>query len=530
MTRPLHSTASAAGLVIVCWLAYAHVVLRAGFVSDDFRFICNNLYVQDIRRVPSFFVSTASWDWSQDMYRPLRSVGFAAEFALWGLNPRPFHAVSVLLHGLNGLLVFLVAKELGGRRCGAALVAALFVLHPVQMEPVGWIGCLSDPLFALFGMLAILFHARRRRTASVCAFALSLLSKEMAASIPLLLILVDLAHKRGRRIAVPFAHFGVLAAYMVLRVAVLRQWGQSADLTAVAWLAQMGARLALGAMAFARALDLLLFPVNLSVGRAWDIPLGGLTVCACVLWLTFLGAGGRSARVGGAWLVISLLPLSGILPLKTHYQDRYLYLPCIGAFAMMAAACARARDRPRSLGLLLTAIVCCAGLTLGRGFVWMSARELAFDTVRKSPADPINHFGLANVLRSARKFAPAVRAYERALMAKPDDRRIVNNLASTYLEMGRRADGVRLLEKMVSVDPGYDLACFNLAKAYASDGELDRAADVLRKCLGLTPHAYRLWLFLGDVLERGGRTEEAAQAFRQAAAIHPSRPRDGKDE
>ena len=510
----------AAALLLACWLAYAHVVLRPEFVSDDFRFIRQNIYIQNLRHLPSYFVSTASWDWSQDMYRPLRSVSFALEYALWGLDPRPFHAASVLLHGMNGLLVFAFARMLCGG-IGAAMVSALFVLHPCQMEAIGWVACRADPMFALFGLLSILFYVRGRRAASACAFGLALLSKEMAASLPLVLMLVDFARRPKRRISVPLGHFGVLAAYLALRFIVLRQWGQTEEMDAAAWVGEAWPRILASATAFARALEVLHFPNNLCAGRAFDIRLGALAACAGSFWLAFMLVGGRAARAGGAWVVLSWLPLSGVLPLKTVYQDRYLYFVCIGAFLSLAAVCVRVRRKAHALGLALLAVVFLGALTIDRGFVWMGARPLSFDTVRKSPYDPINHFTLANALRAEGKLRRAVRAYERVLAAKPDDRRALHNLALTYLAAGRRAQGIRLLQRVMSLYPGYELAGYNLANAHANEGEFSRAAEVLERTLQSAPQSYRLWLLLGHLREKMGQTREALHAYRRAEAINP---------
>ena len=173
-------------LVAVVFLCFANA-LRNEFVFDDIYLVSVNKQIRSLN-LPLLLSS----------YRPIRDISYAIDLALWGQNPFGFHLSNILLHTANVLLVFALVRRLTKDRIAATLTALIFAVHPIQTDAVTYISGRRDVLFTLFYLLAFhsyltYYRSRWSAKAVVCfvlfllLWMLSLLSKEMAASLPILI-------------------------------------------------------------------------------------------------------------------------------------------------------------------------------------------------------------------------------------------------------------------------------------------------------------------------------------------------------
>jgi protein O-mannosyl-transferase len=233
--NPLRVHALVAGLLgIVSLVAYAPV-LTLSFLADDWAVI----------RLVTLPDATTNWQTVWEgfysplfdrlaKYRPLYSLSFGVDFALFGTEPVGYRLVNLALHAASSFLVYLLALELvpGERRFGTALTAGgLFALHPVHPEAVTWIAGRVDLICAVFFLSTLLLFARwissDRRLflwMALASFLLSLMAKEMAVTLPVLLFFLALYGGKSlvgaTRSALPFAV--LLGAYLLFRAYVLR--------------------------------------------------------------------------------------------------------------------------------------------------------------------------------------------------------------------------------------------------------------------------------------------------------------------
>src|SRR6266550_3625744 len=173
-------------LLAVVFLCFANS-LRNEFVFDDIYLVSVNKQIRTLN-LPLLLSS----------YRPLRDMSYAMDFSLWGENPFGYHLTSILIHGANVLLVFALVRRLTEDLASATLTALIFAVHPIQTEAVAYISGRRDILFTLFYLLAFhsyLTYYRSRWSVKAVAYfllflllwVLSLLSKEMAVSLPILI-------------------------------------------------------------------------------------------------------------------------------------------------------------------------------------------------------------------------------------------------------------------------------------------------------------------------------------------------------
>src|SRR6266508_668142 len=190
------------GLVLVLATAVAYQqAWHAGYIWDDDVYVTGNklLTVPDGLKRIWFSLDSPS------QYFPLVYTTFRIERALWGLNPTGYHCVNILLHILNALLVWRLLYVL--RVPGAWLAAAIFALHPVQVESVAWITERKNVLMGFFFLLTLLTwvefldqQTRRRWRLYLLAlvlYALALLSKTTACTLPVALLLILRLRKKS---------------------------------------------------------------------------------------------------------------------------------------------------------------------------------------------------------------------------------------------------------------------------------------------------------------------------------------------
>ncbi|MBM4079341.1 MAG: hypothetical protein FJ278_06550, partial [Planctomycetes bacterium] len=183
------------GVLVALLTAIGYAGLaRHGFVFDDHTLIAQNEFIRQLN-VGAFFTARHSYadpEGQFGSYRPLRTLSFAVDYQLWGLDAAGFHLTNIALHALNAALVCLLAHRLTGRPRVAAIAALVFAFHPVQAEAVVRASCRGELLYSSFALLAFgLFwrtHVLRSSyILSLLCFCAALFSKEFAVMLPVLL-------------------------------------------------------------------------------------------------------------------------------------------------------------------------------------------------------------------------------------------------------------------------------------------------------------------------------------------------------
>src|SRR3984893_12770967 len=289
----------------------------------------------------------------------------ALDCELFGLNPAGHHGVNVLLHAANAVLLFLLLQSATGLRWRSLMVAALFALHPMNVESVAWAAERKNVLSMLFFLLALyayVWYARgpglRRCAAVAFLFALSLLAKPQAITFPFLLLLWDYWPLRRIDAAAETTQAGgthklssarlllekvplllVSAASAVVTMEAQQAGGAVKDLAHYSLLL----RLETTVISYARYLGkafwpsklVLPYPHPLKLSPAWQV--GGAVIL--LLLITVLVLRAREQRylaVGWFWFLGSLVPMIGLIQVGAQAMaDRYAYIPFIGLFLMI---------------------------------------------------------------------------------------------------------------------------------------------------------------------------------------------------
>ena len=303
-------------------------------------------------------------------YRPLLEIFYRLEYRLWGFHAAGFHLVNLLIHMANGLLLLALLRRLQFNQWLAFGVSLIFLIHPVQSEAVACVAGISNLLMATFVLLTIYFYVREKYVLSLFILMGALLTKEQVVMTPLLLILVDWYRKtlsfqhvlsgnlEVARTRSPINTFGddrwrlwLIFAIATLVFLWLRSTISGAHL--LEDILQFPGELRLRLLAIPRTLlmylRLVVAPYDLHYYRNTDILqpnvwgfIGlGLLIIGLIWFVKFKNLSDKRAIIfGGAWFVLTLLPVLNVVPLINEYSfiltaEHFLYLPMVGVVVVI---------------------------------------------------------------------------------------------------------------------------------------------------------------------------------------------------
>jgi len=502
--------------------------LGGEFAYDDEYFIVKNIRIRNLRNIPYFFAHSSSGafaELSRDVYRPVTTTSYALDFFLWKLDTFGYHLANVLFHSLNAILLFLFLYALFENTALALFASLFFACHPVQTEVVSWISGRSSVLFLFFYLASLVFYVRRYYALSLALFGLSLFSKEMAVSLPLVIIAYDIHFfnkEAFRKKILRYAPYFALAAFYVLvRSAVLQRvsqcgwWGESPYYTFLTM-----------AKVLVEYIKILILPAKLcafyiiSISRsiAENAPAAGILL----LTLTAIAAPfifRRATRASFAiwWFFITLLPVSNIVPLKALMAERFLYLPSIG-FAILAAIIIKRAAGKRLAAILAAALVIAySARTMARNEDWKDVVSLSKSILAVSPLNPWGYTSLGTAYLAQDRYADAEKALKKAIALSQDYASPRNALGFCYLEMEKNEDAIRLLKDALKLSPR-DLETMNsLGVAYAKTNRFDEAIGQFQASIRIDPAFVSAYLNLGAVYERKRELDKAVEEYRKVA-------------
>lgn len=405
--------------------------LANGFVYDDNTILVNNPWVSDFGSLREVFTSSMmAFDPAQppaNTYRPMLYVVYMAEYALFGMKPLGFHALNVLLHTVNAVMVYWVASGLlsgGGKgRALPAFVAALaFSLHTINSEAVNWVSAQAELLFTFFVLLAFLLHmkgpeGRLRPLAALC-FLAALLYKETAAAFLLIAILFDYGSGNLARNWRAYVFYG--AAVIIYAALRFNAVGGIMHHKQIEFgLYESFVNIFPLVLAYCGKL---VYPGNLSAiyefhpAMSLSDPraLSGVFIAAAFL-AAFYFARRRPVFITGlAMLAVPLLPVLYVPALASSAMaDRYLYLPSVGLAIILAASLSMLDGRAlkASMAVFAAVIIAWAAGSAVRGQAWRSDLTLWQDAVKKAPNAPNAHYNYAWASHNAGRLNDAVEHY-----------------------------------------------------------------------------------------------------------------------
>jgi tetratricopeptide (TPR) repeat protein len=523
--------------VALYWPALGHDFVR----YDDPDYVLNNPHVLAGLTAPGFAWAMTSFEASN--WHPLTWLSHMLDCQLVGVAPGGHHRTSVLLHAANVTLLFLVLLAMTGALWRSAFVAALFAVHPLNVESVAWVAERKNVLCTLFGLLAIAAYLRYVRQPGpgrlalvAAALALGLMAKPMLVTLPLLLLLLDywpLARWAPGRPAWPLLREKLPLLALSAASALVTLAAQRPALRAVDE-APFDARVANAVVAYGKYVALTLWPARLAFfyPHAWSALAPESIAAASVFLLAVTAAVFRLRRtaphlaVGWLWYLASLVPVIGLVQVGAQAMaDRYAYIPAIGLFVAIVWGVADVAGRwpggRRVAGALgLCAILALAVASRRQLAYWQDSFTLAEHAVAVTTDNYVAQTNLGAAYVMQRRWAEAIPHLEAALAIAPHYPPAFPLLGLALANVGRTDEALRALEAVpiTTYDPGM---LSDLGEALYR--RAPQAAIVyLRRAVAGDPRLVRARVSLGAALLVTGDVGEAERVFAEAERLDGS--------
>ncbi|MCE0497626.1 MAG: tetratricopeptide repeat protein [Methylacidiphilales bacterium] len=478
-------------------------------------------------------------------YYPLVHGIFWVEHRLWGDAPLGYHLVNVLLYAFSALLLLRILRCL--EVPGAWLAAAIFALHPVQVESVAWVSELKNMLSGVFYFSAALAYLKFDRTRetkaygfSLLLFVLGLLSKSVIATLPAALLVVfwwkrgKLSWKQDIAPLVPFFLVGMASGLFTAWVErhVLKAEGADYNFT-------FAERTLIAGRAVWFYLGKVFWPADLIfIYPHWDVsetvwwqylfPAGVVMVAMALVWLSRRW---RGPLAGFLFFVGTLFPALGFLnvyPFRYSFvADHFQYLACLGIIVPCAAGMARLVNfvipkKPwLQAGLCAGLLLVLGVLSWQRAWAYESPEALWTDTLAKNPNCVLanNNFGLSLLQKG--QVDEGMALIQKALEIDPNYANAHINLGIALYQKGQLDEAIVQYQKALEIDPSLAEAHNDLGWALAQKGQMDEAVAQMQEALKINPDSAGIHYDLGITLYRMGRMDEAIAQFQEALRLKP---------
>ena len=547
-------------LVAAVLVSYNSITHNAFVNYDDEGYLLQNAHVR-----AGLTWETVKWSFTtydQSNWHPLTWLSHALDVQLFGLNPAGHHYSSVLLHAVSAVLLFLLLQSATGFRWRSLMVAALYALHPVNVESVAWAAERKNVLSMLFFLLALYaytWYAHRptvgRYAAVTVAFTLSLMAKPQVVTFPILLFLWDywpLYRVGSKDIAVESPEGGPAAkasiGWLVLeKLPWLALAAASSFLTMQAQhaagsvkalsLYSLPLRIETSLIAYVRYLGKAFWPTNLvalyphptQLFPVWQVAASALLL----VLITAFAVASRKHRylaVGWFWFLGSLVPMIGLIQVGAQAMaDRYAYIPFVGLFIMVVWLIAdwtaahnfssRWLAVPAAAGLLVLGV-----LTYHQVSYWHDTESFWRRTIELTEDNYVAHDILGYYLTTQGRIEEGAAQFRDALTIRPEDPEANLSLGPYEEAHGHLAAAIEHYQNVAlySARPAMRAtALFNLGHAYRKMGDLSRAKQYFEMTLQMSPNEAMAMVGLGLIADANGDAGEAIRQFSSAQAAKP---------
>jgi protein O-mannosyl-transferase len=548
-------------LLALATLALYNPVTRAPFLNfDDVVYVTENPQVHaglTWKTVVWAFQTSEEANW-----HPITWLSHALDCQIFGLNPAGPHSVNILLHAANAVLLFLILESATGLAWRSLMVAALFALHPINVESVAWIAERKNVLSMFFFLVALAaygWYARRpgvgRYLAVTFAYALALMTKPQVITFPFALLLLDYwplrrfgradsvggepAAARGPSFPgpslwsliwekVPWFALSAVSAVITMKV--------QTDATQVRlplWI-----HLGNAAIAYVKYVEKAFWPLNLA--PAYPHPEQSISISAAafsglaIIAVTVLAVMYRQRRplfVGWFWFLGTLVPMIGLVQVGVQAMaDRYAYIPLLGIFVIVSWGAADLMKswhvRTAVSGICAAALLLTLGIALHRQVsFWSDNVTLWTHTLEITEGNYVAEDGIANALIAQDKIEEAMPHLRRARLLRPNDPAATLNIASyeqIHGDYKAALDDYALVAQYTNIPYWVAMARANSGYARLSLKQYDEAKADFEATLKVQPGNSPAYRGLGLLAQRAGDINEAAQDYERSVELQPS--------
>ena len=535
---PRNNSAVRWTLVILLITVVAYIPsLTGAFVWDDTKYVQNNPLITSIDLRALFSTNVMG------NYHPLTMLVYAIEYHFFGLSTTGYHVVNLLVHSMNALLVFFVILRLSNNSMVALIGSAFFGIHPLHVESVAWISELKDLLYTFFFLGAYVCYLKylevgQRKMYYFCLllFVASLLSKGMAVSFPVALVLTDFFKEKritGKRLfeKIPFLAlaivFGIIAIYAQKSSEAIQ------DLERFSFFQ----RVIFASYGLITYLLKLLIPVRLSAFYPYPIRSGEalpahyylyLLLVLLLIWaMIYFRRKSNKIFFGIGFFVVTIFLVLQLLPVGDAIMaDRYSYVPSVGIFYLAGEGIywlwSKKNTRSLSFALAGIFIIFFSIQTYLRSQIWGNGLKLWSDVIEKYPQVAVAYNNRGGTFMIDKRYDEALHDYNTAIALRPDYYDAYNNRGILLSDMQRKSEALSDYNKAIQFGP-------KQAEFYSNRGLLlmemnnnKQALADLNKAIDLKSNFSQAYYNRGLLAMNEKRNEDALNDYAMAIKFNPA--------
>jgi len=560
-------------IIALTSLVYANSLFNS-FVWDDYLVIVDNDFIKSWKNFPLIFTRdyiTNPYEtdylgfWGigsgEITYRPVVTASYFIDYAIWKLNPFGYHLANLILHIFNVLLLYIFMGVLMKNRNLALLASLLFALHPVNTEAVNCISFREDLLAFLFFIASFIIYigldnykGKKRLFAyciSIALFLLALFSKEMAITLPALLILYDYLFVFEKSFKKTFCIRGTrYIGYFLAILAYLWAWaffkgyfdGFFTDFSYRGGSFYANILTIMGV--FVTYMGWLVFPMNRyptlpehDPATAYSILeprifISLMLIVACLVVAAHSRRKSEKISYGIFWFFIALFPVSNIFPIANVMASRFLYLPAIGFFIVMTTVLDNLQKvkipnfnsyaRWKAIRIIIiTLFFSYSMFTVIRNMSWKNNIMMWQELVEKYPDSAEAHRSLGQFLAENGIFDRAISEYELAIELDPVNAKSYNGLGLCYYNKGMVEEAMASFNRALEMDP-YSLDAYNgLGNIFSDKGLDDEAIGYFKQAIAIDPRYMMAYENLGGMYVKIGEIDKARETWKKALDLNP---------
>jgi len=539
---------------VVYWQILDHEFLN----YDDNQYVTENKQVKtDFTRESILWAFTSSY---ASNWHPLTWLSHMLDYQLYGLNPRGHHLTNLLLHTANALLLFLILVRVTGAVWQSGFAAAMFALHPLNVESVAWVAERKNVLSTIFLFLTLWAYIRyiekssiKRYSLIILFFALGLMSKPMLVTLPFVLILLDYwplgRWKQNPSTQKPAGKelnfwqllweksplFLIAIGSCLITFVAQKRGGAVESLH----YNPLSSRIANALVSYLEYLQKIFWPKELSVFyphpvdalALWKGALCAITLAGITAWIVRKVRRAPYLAVGWFWYLGTLVPVIGLIQVgEQAMADRYTYIPLIGIFIavawgvpeLLANWCHRNKVLTIATALVIPVLMT---LTWQQTSYWKNSITLFKHAIAvtdtKYPGFVVVHNNLGIALSRKKQFAEAIANFREAIRLQPNYAEAHNNLASTLGDQRKFIEALAHFQEALRLKPNYAEAHNNLGNTLSASMNFEKAVAHYQEAIRIQPDYSEAHFNLGNTLSKQKEFEKAIAHYKEAIKLQP---------
>ena len=525
---------------------------------DDPLYITKNYLTQSdisLKSMAGVFKDLHTGNW-----HPVTMLSHMLDWQLFGANAGGHHWTNVIIHVFNTTLLFLLFRMMTGAIWRSAFVAALFAIHPINVESVAWIAERKNVLSTFFWFLTMIgyvWYVRspgwKRYWTVLIFFVLGLMSKSMLVTLPFVLLLMDywplkrtsihqqeeqsipsISVKREKLSALIVEKapmFIIAMVFMGLTLYAQQTVNAFASLESVSF----SNRITNAVISYVWYIKKLFWPTDLAVFYphrmilTWQASLAAILLIA----VTFLVC--KHFRkypylvVGWFWYLGTLVPVIGLVQVGLQSMaDRYAYVPLIGLFVIMAWLIPQALLRLRysriyAFSIFIIFIIIFTVSTYIQIGMWKNTTTLFEEALKMNPENYMAYNILGSEEAGIGNHEKALQYYQMSIKLNPKYARVYSNAGNEYLKLGQYREAYKYYQKAIAINDRLADAYYNLGVLNLVTNRPDEALVHFHKALTIMPDFIDARFNMGVALFRMGKISDAIEHFEKTVELNPKK-------